>query len=180
MSSGHILKPWRSLGHCPHVTDDNKYMEGCGLLPGTQCPCEMSAITLGSLGFLDLAQPGTRLPFMVLQKSKDNLQQLVLSFYALGFRDQNHVFRLVYSFTSLAMPPALHSTFKPGHLKGCEFLVKRITTLWLPLNLEALHQILIGTNYVSSKKVISGRPISTILLGMKSSCGKDNNYIHVV
>ena len=69
MICGHILYLWRGLGHCPYVTDGHKSIVGSILMSGAGFPRgwdETPSALLWSPGFLDLAQPGTRLPFIVL------------------------------------------------------------------------------------------------------------------
>ena len=69
MTTGHILYPWKNLGHCTYVTDGHKSMEGCSIVPGAwylETRQNNYAVALESPGFLVIAQPGNKLPFTVL------------------------------------------------------------------------------------------------------------------
>jgi hypothetical protein len=57
---GDILYMLRGLGYCPYVTNGHKSVDGFGLVPETG---KMPTVPPGSLGFLALAQLGTRILF---------------------------------------------------------------------------------------------------------------------
>ena len=67
MTTGHVFYKWRGLGHCPYVTVGHKSMRVAasdkGLVPWEKAKCLPSSS--GFLGFLALAQLGTRLASML-------------------------------------------------------------------------------------------------------------------
>jgi hypothetical protein len=65
MICGHILYLWRSLGHCPYMTDDHRIMEYRAAASYHSLQDYLCRVT----GIIYLAQPEIRLPFMVPQQT---------------------------------------------------------------------------------------------------------------